>query len=567
MVIVSADTSKVHAGETSVRKHQREHDVAAADRGRAPRARRPRRRARTARSAGPAASASASAAWTCAASWCPSAAGSRDRSTSTDGVERWPPPAPRRGSTGPSRRRRSTRRAAGRSRTPAAPPCRAPRPAAPSTRAPAPAAACASAHGLGHAGNANQRPAPRRVATPARLRSPSDERPRAPLLDWYDAHARELPWRGEQATPWSVMVSEFMLQQTPVARVEPVHRQWLETWPTPADLAAAPSGEAVRAWGRLGYPRRALRLHAAATAIVERYDGRVPSAYDDLRALPGVGDYTAAAIATFGFGRRHAVLDTNVRRVLARLVSGVELPPVAATAGREAAGREPAPRRRGRRRHLVDRADGARRAGLHGGQAEVRARARSPTPCAWRAAGYPAYDGPPRKAQTWAGTDRQCRGRLLAVVRDAEGAVPAGTPRPGLGRRRPNETAAWPPCSPTASSSRSPRVTRCRDSPSSRKRPRAVRTDYPIQRREAAEAAGGRGDAGEDLVGPGRAGCRGGRGAWARGVRRRAGRPARRRAAAAGVWVPARGSTCSSRPRSRRVSKSSSVVRSKMRIR
>ena len=155
----------------------------------------------------------------------------------------------------------------------------------------------------------------------------------APLLDWYDAHARELPWRGEQATPWSVMVSEFMLQQTPVARVEPVHRQWLETWPTPADLAAAPSGEAVRAWGRLGYPRRALRLHAAATAIVERYDGRVPSAYDDLRALPGVGDYTAAAIATFGFGQRHAVLDTNVRRVLARLVSGVELPPVAATAG------------------------------------------------------------------------------------------------------------------------------------------------------------------------------------------------------------------------------------------
>ena len=155
----------------------------------------------------------------------------------------------------------------------------------------------------------------------------------APLLDWYDAHARELPWRGEQATPWSVMVSEFMLQQTPVARVEPVHRQWLETWPTPADLAASPSGEAVRAWGRLGYPRRALRLHAAATAIVERYGGRVPSAYDDLRALPGVGDYTAAAIATFGFGQRHAVLDTNVRRVLVRLVTGVELPPVAATAG------------------------------------------------------------------------------------------------------------------------------------------------------------------------------------------------------------------------------------------
>ena len=108
----------------------------------------------------------------------------------------------------------------------------------------------------------------------------------APLLAWYDAHARTLPWRGESASPWSVMVSEFMLQQTPVARVEPVHRTWMEAWPTPADLAAAPSGEAVRAWGRLGYPRRALRLHAAAQAIVARYGGQVPSAYDDGTSPP-----------------------------------------------------------------------------------------------------------------------------------------------------------------------------------------------------------------------------------------------------------------------------------------
>ena len=245
----------------------------------------------------------------------------------------------------------------------------------------------------------------------------------APLLDWYDAHARELPWRGEQATPWSVMVSEFMLQQTPVARVEPVHRQWLETWPRPADLAAAPSGEAVRAWGRLGYPRRALRLHAAATAIVERYGGRVPSAYDDLRALPGVGDYTAAAIGTFGFGQRHAVLDTNVRRVLARLVTGVELPPVAATAGekRLAEGLLPEDEPEAATWSIALMELGA-----------LVCTAARPTcaacpvsdACAWRAAGYPAYDGPPRKAQTWAGTDRQCRGRLLAVLRDAEGAVP-----------------------------------------------------------------------------------------------------------------------------------------------
>ena len=244
----------------------------------------------------------------------------------------------------------------------------------------------------------------------------------APLLDWYDAHARELPWRGEHATPWSVMVSEFMLQQTPVARVEPVHRQWLETWPTPADLATAPSGEAVRAWGRLGYPRRALRLHAAATVIVERYDGRVPSAYDDLRALPGVGDYTAAAIATFGFGQRHAVLDTNVRRVLARLVTGVELPPVAATAGEKRLAESLLPE---------DEADAATWSIALmelGALVCTAARPRCDAcpvadACAWRAAGHPAYDGPPRKAQTWAGTDRQCRGRLLAVLRDAEGAV------------------------------------------------------------------------------------------------------------------------------------------------
>jgi A/G-specific adenine glycosylase len=251
---------------------------------------------------------------------------------------------------------------------------------------------------------------------------PSDLHPL--LLAWYAAHARELPWRGAGATPWSVMVSEFMLQQTPVARVEPVHRQWLVSWPTPAALATAPSGEAVRAWGRLGYPRRALRLHAAATAIVERHGGQVPSAYDDLRALPGVGDYTAAAIATFGFGRRHAVLDTNVRRVLARALSGVELPAVATTAAEKRLAEDLLP---------DDEADAATWSIALmelGALVCTAARPRCgdcpiAEQCVWRAAGYPAYDGPPRKAQTWAGTDRQCRGRLLAVVRDADGAVPA----------------------------------------------------------------------------------------------------------------------------------------------
>ena len=135
------------------------------------------------------------------------------------------------------------------------------------------------------------------------------------------------------------MVSEFMLQQTPVARVLPVHEAWLARWPTPADLAADAAGEAVRAWGRLGYPRRALRLHASAVVITERHGGEVPSSYDELRALPGVGDYTAAAIAVFAHTRRHAVLDTNVRRVLTRLLDGREFPPAAGHRGRACEGR------------------------------------------------------------------------------------------------------------------------------------------------------------------------------------------------------------------------------------
>jgi len=244
------------------------------------------------------------------------------------------------------------------------------------------------------------------------------------ILDWYAGHARELPWRGPAASPWSVMVSEFMLQQTPVARVLPVHEEWLRRWPTPADLAAEPTGEAVRAWGRLGYPRRALRLHAAAMAIVARHDGEVPTAYDDLLALPGVGDYTAAAIATFAFGRRHVVLDTNVRRVLARTVAGVEFP-----------SRSPTRAERERAAELLPE-DDPTAATWSVALMELGALVcTASTPrcgacpvaasCAWRAAGYPAYDGPPRPMQAWAGTDRQCRGRLLGVVRDAEGDVPA----------------------------------------------------------------------------------------------------------------------------------------------
>ena len=241
---------------------------------------------------------------------------------------------------------------------------------------------------------------------------------RACVLDWYDEHARDLPWREPSASPWAVLVSEVMLQQTPVSRVLPVYEQWLQAWPTPAGLAAVPAGEAVRAWGRLGYPRRALRLHAAATAIVERHGGRVPPCYDDLIALPGVGDYTAAAVASFAFRRRHVVLDTNVRRVLARTVRGVELPGTAVTRSERELAAALLPE------------DGPTAAAWAVATMELGALvcvasaprcAACPVQelCAWRAAGYPASDGPARRAQPYDGTDRQCRGRLLAVLRDS----------------------------------------------------------------------------------------------------------------------------------------------------
>src|SRR5262249_38959157 len=145
----------------------------------------------------------------------------------------------------------------------------------------------------------------------------------APVLAWYARNARDLPWRAPGVTPWAVLVSEIMLQQTPVARVLPEYHSWMTRWPTPAALAAEPAGEAIRQWGRLGYPRRALRLHQTATILTERHGGEVPADVDALRALPGIGGYTAAGVASFPFGQRPAVRDPNVRAGVAPLVSGV----------------------------------------------------------------------------------------------------------------------------------------------------------------------------------------------------------------------------------------------------
>ncbi|MEU1374900.1 A/G-specific adenine glycosylase [Streptomyces triculaminicus] len=245
----------------------------------------------------------------------------------------------------------------------------------------------------------------------------------APVIDWFRAHARDLPWRRPEAGPWGVMVSEFMLQQTPVNRVLPMYEQWLARWPRPADLAAEAPGEAVRAWGRLGYPRRALRLHAAASAITERHGGEVPRDHAKLLALPGVGEYTAAAVASFAYGQRHAVLDTNVRRVFARAVTGAQYPPNATTA---------AERRLARALLPDDEPVAASWAAATMELGALVCTARTPScarcpiadRCAWLAAGSPAHDGPPRRGQTYAGTDRQVRGKLLAVLREAVSAVP-----------------------------------------------------------------------------------------------------------------------------------------------
>jgi A/G-specific adenine glycosylase len=256
------------------------------------------------------------------------------------------------------------------------------------------------------------------------------------LAQWYAQAARDLPWRHPQASAWSVLVSEIMLQQTPVVRVLPTWQAWLERWPTPADLAAAPPGAVIAAWGALGYPRRALRLRQAAVVIVEQWGGAVPEDEAGLRALPGVGDYTAAAVACFAFTRRAVVLDTNVRRVLARVWWGQALPAPSRSRAEHAWAAQ----------LLPDDPAAAKtwnQALMELGALVCRARdpACASCPlrgwCAWRQAGQPADPyATRRRVQGWEGTDRQARGRVMAALRTAGGepvavgAILADSPRP-----------------------------------------------------------------------------------------------------------------------------------------
>ncbi|MGW4927682.1 A/G-specific adenine glycosylase [Agromyces sp. NPDC004153] len=239
------------------------------------------------------------------------------------------------------------------------------------------------------------------------------------LNAWFADAARPLPWRAAEVSPWAVLVSEFMLQQTQVARVVPKWEAWIRRWPTPAALASEPPAEAVRAWDRLGYPRRALWLHRAAVEIVERHGGQVPDDLDALLALHGIGPYTARAIAAFAFGRRHPVVDTNTRRVIARAVLGQARPGPPSTA-----------RDLTEMSALLPESDAAARV-FNAAAMELGATvctARSPdcdacpiaASCAWRLAGYPAYDGPRKAAQArFEGSDRQVRGLVMRELRAA----------------------------------------------------------------------------------------------------------------------------------------------------
>jgi A/G-specific adenine glycosylase len=284
-----------------------------------------------------------------------------------------------------------------------------------------------------------------------------------PVLAWYARNARDLPWRAPGVTPWAVLVSEIMLQQTPVARVLPEYLSWMTRWPAPAALAAEPAGEAIRQWGRLGYPRRALRLHETATILVARHGGSVPADLDTLRSLPGIGSYTAAAVASFAFGQRHAVLDTNVRRVLARLAAGQPW------AGGASSAVSAAERRLAESLLPAEPAVAARWSVAVMELGALVCTAASPRcgdcpvarECAWLAAGRPApaagvtgtggagmtgtagagmtgtagagmtgtagaagvSGAGRRRTQKYEGTDRQCRGRVLAMLRAADDPV------------------------------------------------------------------------------------------------------------------------------------------------
>ena len=235
-----------------------------------------------------------------------------------------------------------------------------------------------------------------------------------PITQWFAKNKRELPWRA--TTPWGVMVSEFMLQQTPVARVLPKWIEWMERWPTPAELAKATPAQVITAWGRLGYPRRALRLHESAKIIARDFENEVPDSEEVLRSLPGIGDYTAAAISAFAFGANTLVMDVNIRRVLVRVLDGKEHPTSSPTV-----------RERESRLAILPRRNADNWAAATMELGALICTSKNPScndcpiisQCKWRKNGYPQSELV-RKSQDWHGTDRKCRGTIVQALRENE---------------------------------------------------------------------------------------------------------------------------------------------------
>ncbi|MEY4970320.1 MAG: hypothetical protein RLZZ277_551 [Actinomycetota bacterium] len=232
------------------------------------------------------------------------------------------------------------------------------------------------------------------------------------IIAWFKKNKRDLPWRSTDA--WGVLVSEIMLQQTPVQRVLPVYNEWMKRWPTPAHLAKATPAEVITAWGRLGYPRRALRLHECAKVITNDLDGVIPSSEVELRKLPGIGEYTAAAMVAFAFGGRSLVLDINIRRLFSRLYKGEEAPSLAPTKAERVEYAEYVPVKNA---HLWAAATMELGALLCTAKNPLCGRCPVADECAWRSLDYPASTRV-KRTQTWHGTDRQCRGTIVQALRE-----------------------------------------------------------------------------------------------------------------------------------------------------
>ena len=232
------------------------------------------------------------------------------------------------------------------------------------------------------------------------------------IISWFKKNKRDLPWR--KTDTWGVLVSEFMLQQTPVNRVLPVYIEWMKRWPTPAKLAKATPAEVITAWGRLGYPRRALRLHECAKVITNEYKGVIPREETELRKLPGIGEYTASAMVAFAFGGRSLVLDINIRRLFARIIDGVETPKLAATKDEKSRYEALIPKKDP---HLWAAATMELGALICTSQAPKCGICPVANNCMWRSLDYPKSDVV-KRTQSWHGTDRQCRGTVVQALRE-----------------------------------------------------------------------------------------------------------------------------------------------------